>query len=139
MRVLTLVLIIRNIFCDIICGGQDDSSGGGRHLSSCVGLSTSDRMITLPSLPSPRTQAHSFFNKFGSLFVCGGRYEILFTCHIVPLTNSLFSEDIRTVLLPGHLLTMSRAKHFIGKTWYQVCSGGHALSWLVTITRVFSW
>ena len=79
MRALTLVLVltIRNADCDILCGGQDDTEGGGRHLSSCVSLSSSEDeeavAVTIPSLPSPRTQAHSFINMFGSLFVCGGR------------------------------------------------------------------
>ena len=77
MRALTLVLVltIRNAGSDILCGGQDDTTGGGRHLSSCVSLSSSEdeEAVTIPSLPSPRTQAHSFINMFGSLFVCGGR------------------------------------------------------------------
>ena len=59
------------------------------------------------------------------------------------LQSSLFTEVIGTVLLPGHQRTISRTKHFIGRTreqrgHYRVCSGGHTLSWLVTITRVFS-
>ena len=104
MKVLTLTLvwIIRNAGGDILCGGQDDSTGGGRHLSSCVRLTSTqdEEVIKVPSLPSPRTQAHSFINMFGSLFVCGGRLRILITSLVTftILTSELFSEVTGTVL-----------------------------------------
>ena len=101
MKVLTLtfVWIIRNVGCDILCGGQDDSTGGGRHLSSCVSLTSTqaEEVIKVQSLPSPRTQAHSFINIFGSLFVCGGRLTISLVLSLTILTSELFSEVTRTV------------------------------------------
>ena len=104
MRALTLVLvwIIRNAGCDILCGGQDDSTGGGRHLSSCVSLSFSEdeEAVSIPSLPSPRTQAHSFINIFGSLFVCGGRWRLELLVTLTILTFFQRSQGLCCCLDP---------------------------------------